>query len=419
MKRLASLCCMILLLSFSFSCKDNPTDSEKTGIIIGKVTDSNKGSSISSANISTDPVTNTVTTNSTGDYEISGVNPGSYSVSASKTGYFTNSVEISVTAGNTTTADIALSSVSPTASFTVDPLTGNSSTTFYFDASECNDNQDPLSALLVRWDWENDGSWNTGYSTNKTITHQYSTEGTYTIKMEVKNASDLTDDTTSQVSVYSYGTGTLTDIDGNTYITVRIGNHWWMAENLKVIHYSNGDAIPNVIGDSDWGNLNTGAYCNYQNDESNVETYGRLYNWHAVGDSRNLAPDGWHVPTDEEWKELERYLGMNQTEVDIEDDWRGTDEGGKIKEAGTKHWYSPNTGATNESGFSALPAGDRAGLTGVYSNLVGSAGFWSSTVAYGSNGWCRVLSNDNSQIFRSGTINCYQRHGYSVRCIKD
>ncbi len=419
MKRLALVCCVIYFLSLCFSCKDNSTEPERTGTIKGKVTESSNGNPIESANITTDPATNIVTSNSIGDYEISGVNPGSYSVSASKTDYITNSVNISVTACNSTTTDIALDSAVPTASFNVDPLTGNSSTTFNFDASQCSDNQDPVSALQIRWDWENDGSWDSGYSTTKTVAHQYSTVGTYTINMEVKNTSGLTDDTTNQVIIYPYETGTVTDIDGNIYGTIEIGNQWWMAENLKVIHYRNGDAIPNVTDDSDWGNLDTGAYCNYQNNESNVETYGRLYNWHAVGDSRNIAPDGWHVPTDAEWKELEMYLGMSQAEADVEDDWRGTDEGGKLKEAGTRHWYSPNTGATNETGFSALPGGDRTGITGVYSNMVVSAGFWSSTVAYVSNGRCRVLSNDNSQVYRSGTINCYKRHGYSVRCVKD
>jgi len=164
--------CIALLTIFYLSCSDNPTDSEMTGTIKGKVTDSNDGSSISGATITTTPATNTVTTNSSGDYEITGVNPGSYSVSASKTDYYTNSVNISVTEGNSTTADIALISAAPTASFTVDPTSGNTSTTFNFNASGCSDNEDPLSALQIRWDWENDGNWDTGYSTIKTATHR-------------------------------------------------------------------------------------------------------------------------------------------------------------------------------------------------------------------------------------------------------
>lgn len=110
-------------------------------------------------------------------------------------------------------------------------------------------------------------------------------------------------------------TGTVTDIDGNVYQTVKIGNQWWMAENLKVSHYQNSDAIPNVTNNSDWGNLSTGAYCAYNNDNVNISTYGLLYNWYAVADSRELAPTGWHVPTDEEWKQLEMSLGMSDSEA--------------------------------------------------------------------------------------------------------
>ncbi|MBI4645984.1 MAG: fibrobacter succinogenes major paralogous domain-containing protein [Bacteroidia bacterium] len=102
---------------------------------------------------------------------------------------------------------------------------------------------------------------------------------------------------------------TVTDIDGNIYNTIIIGTQEWMQENLKVIHYRNGDAIPDVTGDTQWSNLSTGAYCNYNNNESNALIYGRLYNWYAVADSRNICPAGWHTPTDAEWTTLTDYLG--------------------------------------------------------------------------------------------------------------
>lgn len=102
---------------------------------------------------------------------------------------------------------------------------------------------------------------------------------------------DVSNDTT---------TGTVTDIDGNVYQTIKIGNQWWMAKNLKVTHYRNGEAIPNITNDSEWINLSTGAYCAYNNDNGNIATYGLLYNWYTVVDSRNIAPSGWHVPTDDE-----------------------------------------------------------------------------------------------------------------------
>jgi uncharacterized protein (TIGR02145 family) len=210
-------------------------------------------------------------------------------------------------------------------------------------------------------------------------------------------------------------TGSVTDIDGNVYRTVKIGDQWWMAENLKVIHYRNGDPIPNVTDNSEWTNLSIGAYSNYDNDINHVTTYGRLYNWYAVNDSRNIAPEGWHVAKDGEWKQLEMYLGMSQSEADVEGD-RGTDEGGKLKEAGTAHWDSPNTGATNESGFSALPGGCRYTFEGYCHDLRQYASFWSST-QYGPNSaFSRYLGYRNSDIERA---HVHMRCGYSIRCVQD
>jgi len=209
-------------------------------------------------------------------------------------------------------------------------------------------------------------------------------------------------------------TDTVTDIDGNVYQTVTIGTQLWMAENLKVIHYRNGDAIPNVTDATEWEILSTGAYCNYNNNSSNADTYGQLYNWYAVNDSRNIAPEGWHVPSDAEWKELEMYLGMSQSEADAEG-LRGTDEGGKLKETGTTHWISPNTGATNESGFSALPGGYRN--HDGYFSIVGSyAYFWSSTEYLSYFAWSRLLYYYYSVVNR---ISNDKECGFSVRCLRD
>ena len=208
---------------------------------------------------------------------------------------------------------------------------------------------------------------------------------------------------------------TLTDIDGNAYQTIKIGNQWWMAENLKVTHYRNAEAILNVTDDSEWSNLSTGAYCNYDNDVNNAATYGSLYNWHAVNDSRNIAPEGWHVPSDEEWKELEMHLGMSQSEADSTG-WRGTNEGGKLKETGTEHWNSSNIGATNESGFTALPGGYRY-IFGNFNNSIGDiAGFWSSTESSSGYVWNRYLMASSSGVSRNYS---QEQHGFSVRCVRD
>jgi uncharacterized protein (TIGR02145 family) len=218
-------------------------------------------------------------------------------------------------------------------------------------------------------------------------------------------------------TITTNATGTVTDIDGNTYKTIRIGNQWWMAENLKVTRYRNGDPITNVTNVTDWNKLTIGAYSNYNNDINNVTTYGRLYNWYAVNDSRNIAPAGWHVPSDSEWKILEIYLGMSKSNADATG-WRGTDEGGKMKETGTAHWNSSNVGATNESGFSALPGGSRV-YEGEFYWMGTYSHYWSSS-EYEPDpkhaGWYRALHCDHPDIFRYYEL---KYDGYAIRCVKD
>lgn len=215
--------------------------------------------------------------------------------------------------------------------------------------------------------------------------------------------------TANNVSDYSNSASTstgiiVTDIDGNTYQTVKIGDQWWMAENLRVTHYRNGEAIPNVTDSTDWTGLSTGAYCFYNNDANNATTYGSLYNWYAVIDSRNIAPEGWHVPSDVEWRTLVDYLGGSNV------------AGGKMKETGTTHWNSPNTGATNESGFSALPGGNRGAQYGYFDDLGNHAYFWSSSEYSSYHGWARALNYNNSEV----SLYAGNKHsGFSVRCVKD
>jgi uncharacterized protein (TIGR02145 family) len=219
-----------------------------------------------------------------------------------------------------------------------------------------------------------------------------------------------------QLSIYAQQpeTGTIIDIDGNVYNTVKIGNQWWMAENLKVTRYRNGDNIPNAISSSEWSGLSNGAYCYYDNNSSNADTYGYLYNWAAVNDNRNIAPEGWHVPTDEEWKELEIFLGMSESQANGTGK-RGTDEGGKLKEVGTVHWLSPNTGATNETGFTALAGGNRSDQ-GVFGNIGYAANFWPFTEYNNNLAWGRGLNYNRADIGRNASPKGY---GFSVRCVKD
>ena len=206
----------------------------------------------------------------------------------------------------------------------------------------------------------------------------------------------------------------VTDIDGNEYQTVTIGDQVWMAENLKVTHYRNGDPISHVTDDGEWAGLTTGAYCEFDNDSGNVAVHGRMYNWYAVDDSRNIAPAGWHVPTDDEWKQLEMYLGMSQAEAD-DTGQRGWPVGGELKEAGTTHWSAPNTGATNESGFTALPGGYR-GLNGLFYNRQSTAYLWSSTESFSGFAWRRLLDHISAYVDRNAGREYY---GFSVRCLRD
>ncbi len=196
---------------------------------------------------------------------------------------------------------------------------------------------------------------------------------------------------------------TVTDIDGNTYSTVKIGGQVWMAGNLKTTRYRNGDTIPKVTDDATWAWLTNGAYCDYEHHPVNSETYGRLYNWHAVH-TGILAPSGWHVPSDAEWAVLENYLGEESK------------AGGKLKEDGTTHWYSPNVEATNSTGFTALPGGSRYSTGSFYS--IGYTGYWWTATggtdpAYA---WYRSLDFNSGFILRS---EYYKVEGLSVRCIKD
>lgn len=297
---------------------------------------------------------------------------------------------------------------SPVATFTVDPLTGPIATIFNFDASGCSDTEDAAAQLQIRWDWENDGLWDTQYSTTKTESHEFTIAGSYRVSLELKDTGGATATFSETITVI--GEMIVTDIEGNVYETVQIGNQVWMAENLKVTHYRNGDEIATGFADEDWRALSTGAFANYGDDSSNVTPYGRLYNGYAITDSRGIAPEGWHIPSDAEWQELELFLGMSQSAT-VEWGDRGNGEGDKLKS--TSGWGS--NGGDNSSGFSALPAGYRDGLFGPYFGIGTQTFLWSST-QYGGEGRLRELSSTSSNIARR---NFWLFLGLSVRCIKD
>jgi uncharacterized protein (TIGR02145 family) len=194
-------------------------------------------------------------------------------------------------------------------------------------------------------------------------------------------------------------TQTVKDIDGNVYNTVIIGTQLWMTENLKTTRYRDGSPINNITDSTAWTNQTTGAYCWYDNSTSNKSTYGALYNYYAVDDSRNICPSGWHVPTDAEWTTLTDYLGGESA------------AGGKLK--ATKFW---NTGADNSSGFTAFLGGVRAGALGIYFQINLEGYWWSGTESDATYAWTRVMIPNDSEIFR---FDQDKGDGISVRCVYD
>ncbi len=221
------------------------------------------------------------------------------------------------------------------------------------------------------------------------------------------------DDDKNDGNDFDYG---CVDYDGIEYDTLRLGNQLWMAENLRSTHFRDGTPISLVSDSIQWPLLDTRAYCYYDNDSSRIEGNGMLYNGYAVMDLHNLAPDGWHIPTDEEWKELELYLGMNENALDSI--WsRGSDEGSNLAGELALWWSglltdSPNLGS---SGFNALPSGYRHS-NGRYFFIGQNAYFWTSTMYSDSEFWVRYLTKDDSGI---GRHHQPIRNGFSVRCIRD
>lgn len=194
----------------------------------------------------------------------------------------------------------------------------------------------------------------------------------------------------------------ISDFEGNVYHTVTIGTQTWTRENLKSIKLNDGTAIPMVTGNYIWSHLTSMAYTYYGNDSATYKDhYGALYNWYTV-DTKKLCPTGWHVPTADDWRTLNTFLGVD------------TLAGGKLKEAGVYHWLSPNLYGTNVSGFNALPCGYRF-YNGSFNNFGYSGNWWSSSENSGS-AWYRFLSYQDGKL---GENDIDKTYGFSVRCIKD
>jgi uncharacterized protein (TIGR02145 family) len=199
----------------------------------------------------------------------------------------------------------------------------------------------------------------------------------------------------------------ITDKDGNVYTTITIDTLIWMVENLKTTKYSDGTSIPLVTDNVEWKALTANGYCWYNNDIANKDTYGALYNFYVVAPylngNKNICPTGWYVPDFYEWYTLIDKFGQNEV-------------GGKIKESGTTHWTSPNVGATNDSGFTALPGGNRSGYQGTFYGIGISCDWWASGGnTYYEDSWHFGVSYDRTSM---NLNNITWKNGCYIRCVK-
>jgi uncharacterized protein (TIGR02145 family) len=221
------------------------------------------------------------------------------------------------------------------------------------------------------------------------------------------------------------GYGEITDIDGNTYQTIVIGNQVWMAENLRVSHFRNGDSIPMAVTAEEWEGSNESgqpAWSFYDNDPELGAAYGILYNRYAMDSECGICPEGWRVPADEDWKQLEMHIGMTRKEVNASG-WRGTGSG-KLRSTRTvpdphPRWIKPNEGATNETGFSALPGGYRTGEPNYAEQKKSSFRMLGEEVAlWVADGGGRGIWSTRDGIFR-GESHLAKGFGFGIRCVRD
>ncbi len=271
----------------------------------------------------------------------------------------------------------------------------------------------------ISWSWDfGDGHT----STVQNPSNKFETEGSYTVSLTATNADGSDTETKSDIILVTAPVGEMvTDYDGNSYQTIEIGTQTWMKENLKVTHYPDGSLIPYFTDNAAWieleDNSEDDGFCYYNNNLSNeADTYGALYTWAAAmggtayssnanpSGVQGVCPDGWHLPSDNEWRQLMDFLGGRMV------------SGGKMKEAGTEHWLSPNTGADNSSGYTGLPSGYRSYDDAEFKLLSEKGYFWSATAYDGSRSYFNVLRYSYVQ----GSHNYGKNSmGYSVRCVKD
>lgn len=309
------------------------------------------------------------------------------------------------------------------ATLTTLPIVNSTSTTAISGGNITNTGGTPVTQRGVVW----------STAPNPTTANNSTTDGSGSGSF-TSNLSGLTSSTTYYVRAYAtnsagtaYGNqlsfttsagiisnpGAGVTFDGYNYSSIVLGNgQEWMAENLRTTVYANGDPIPNITDSAQWSNLTTGAWVHYSNDIQYEYPHGKLYNWYAVADPRNVCPTGWHVPTDAEWSSFINYLDPNADGGNYSNNVAGI----KMKSTGTQYWQSPNLNATNESGFSSLPSGVRLAPNLDY-NGMGIGTVYLSSTEYNTN------ENWNISLYSgvdSGTrVVRFKKGGASIRCLKN
>jgi uncharacterized protein (TIGR02145 family) len=290
----------------------------------------------------------------------------------------------------------------PVANLTIKPTVGTTATTFRFDASGSTDAETPPEKLAYRWDWNGDSIWDTPYDTIEKITHQYPEPGSYRVVLEVRDADGGTGREHHFVIVAD---GILADPrDGHEYLYKTIGTQTWMIENLA---YLPSVSPPNT--GSYHVNGYTGTSVSEAKSTPNYIAYGVLYRQEAANPA---CPAGWHLPSDEEWKILEKYLGMSAADADAGRLRETGNVGRKLKSA-TGWFYNGN--GDNSSGFNAVPGG-RFYDNGGFSNPGDYGYFWTATSRGNTTAWCRIIYYSSDGIYRDQD---YRRNGYSVRCVRN
>lgn len=287
----------------------------------------------------------------------------------------------------------------PVADFSITPAYGSPETVFTFDASNCSDPEDDVNDLQVRWRFYS-GGWSTDYSFEKIKIFEYIITGYHFVELQVLDTDGKTTNLTKYLTNGVIEGNGLTDIDGNTYPSVIIGDQEWMAENLRVTHFRNGDPIPNDES-ADWWGLTTPTFGSFSPDSVPSEIFGLYYNWHASGDDRNLAPEGWHIPTEAELYALRSYIAVVMV---------GPHVGTALRSESGWSGYGYGNG-WDVFHFKAVPAGYRYSTS--YFGWGAGTNFWSSTEVDS----VRSIIGSLWEDFNVGPS--WKNNGYSVRCIKD